>query len=208
MGAMARGPRSLAAMPRGLQPRFLGDSELDRNLEALREEVWRARVCWEAWWVMKGRRYRGKYHSVFEQYSDYFKVAIHSHFTALVMAIWRLHDSDPPGISLQTITGRIGPRPDIAQETLQQYRGRIRSIRPLVVGLETIRHKFLAHRDPAYTVERAFREANLKYRDLRRVVDNSLDLVNILLRARRLGSLSFDNSITADTVRVIRRLHR
>lgn len=157
---------------------------------------------------MKGRRYRGKYSGVFERYSDYFKVAIHSHFTALVLAVWRLHDPEPGTLSLQTIPGRMGPRPDVPRQTLHDYRDRLRSIRPLVTGLETIRHKFLAHRDPAYTVERAFAEANLKYLDLRRVVDASLHLVNILLRARRLGTLSFDNSVTADTVRVIRRLHR
>ncbi len=157
---------------------------------------------------MKGRRYLGKYSGVFEHYSDYFKVAIHSHFTALVLAVWRLHDPGSAAVSLQTVSGRMGPRPDVPQQTLQEYRRRLRSIRPLVSGLETIRHKFLAHRDPGYTVERAFKEANLQYRDLRRVVDVSLGLVNLLLRARRLGTLSFDNSVTTDTVRVIRRLHR
>jgi hypothetical protein len=39
---------------------------------------------------MKGRRYRGKYSGVFGRYSEYFKVAIHSHFTARVLAVWRL----------------------------------------------------------------------------------------------------------------------
>lgn len=196
------------AMTAGAVPGFLSDEELDRGLEALREEVWRAHACWEAWWIMRGRRYRGKYSSVFERYSDYFKVAIHSHFSASVLAVWRLHDPGSGAVSLQTVSGRMGPRPDIPQETLREYRRRLCSIRPVVSGFETIRHKFLAHRDPGYTVERAFREANLKYRDLGRVVDASLGLVNLLLRARRLGPLSFDNSVTADTVRVIRRLHR
>lgn len=193
--------------PRAL-PTFLTNHELDRGLKALREEVWRARGCWEAWWAMKGRRYRGKYASVFETHSDYFKVAIHSHFSALVLAVWRLHDRDSAAISLQTVSGRMGPRPDVPQHTLTDYRRRLRSIRHLVSGLETIRHKVLAHRDPGYSVERAFTEASLKYRDLRQVVDTSLGLVNLLLHARRLGTLRFDNSVTADTVRVIRRLHR
>lgn len=193
--------------PRGL-PAFLTDEELDRGLKALREEVWRARGCWEAWWAMKGRRYRGKYVDVFEHYGDYFKVAIHSHFSALVLAVWRLHDRGSAAISLQTVSDRMGPRPDVPQSTLLEYRRRLRSIRHAVSGLETIRHKVLAHRDPGYTVERAFTEASMKFRDLRQVVDISLGLVNLLLHARRLGTLSFDNSVTADTIRVIRRLHR
>ena len=157
---------------------------------------------------MRGRRYRGKYSGVFERYSDYFSVAIQSHFTASVLAVWRLHDPGAGAVSLQTVPGRMGPRSDIPQATLREYRRRLRSIRAVVSGFETIRHKFLAHRDPEYTVERAFKEAKLKYRDLGQVVDASLGLVNLLLRARRLGTISFDNSVTTDTVRVIRRLHQ
>lgn len=135
----------------------LTDEELDTNLEALRQDVYRARACWEAWWSMKARPYRGKYNEVFAEYSDYFATAIHSHFSALVLALWRLYDPDSPVISLQTLPGRVGLRGDITPGTLRQYRERLRSIRSSVSGLERLRHKFLAHRDPSYTVERALR---------------------------------------------------
>lgn len=88
-----------------------------------------------------------------------------------------------------------------------QYRTRLRSVRDIVAGLQTIRHKFFAHRDPGYSVERAFKEAKLKYGDLRKVVDVSVGLLNTLLDARRLGTLDFDRPVAGDTVRVIRHLH-
>src|SRR2546425_2339978 len=186
----------------------LSDDELDANLEALRQDVHRARMSWEAWWSMKDRRYRGKYNKVFDEYSDYFAVAIHSHFSALVLALWRLHDPDAPAINLQTLSGRMGLRQDIPVETLREYRNRLRSVRTLVAGLHTIRHKFFAHRNPGYTVEQAFKEANLKYGDLRRLVDTSTASLNVLLRARRLGRLTFIRPMDGATVRLIRVLHQ
>src|SRR2546428_10433302 len=103
----------------------LSDAELDANLEALRQDVWRAHTCWEAWWSMKARPYRSKYNEIFSDYSDYFAVAIHSHFSALVLALWRLHDPDAPAINLQTLSGRMGLRQDITVETLREYRNRL-----------------------------------------------------------------------------------
>src|SRR2546427_7316510 len=186
----------------------LSDDELDANLEALRQDVHRARMSWEAWWSMKDRRYRGKYNKVFDEYSDYFKVAIHSHFSALVLALWRLHDPDSPAISLQTLPGRLGVRGDVTSDTLRQYRENLRSIRAVVSGLERLRHKFFAHRDPGYTVERAFGEANLKYGDLRKAVEASTALLNMFLRARRRGILEFTRLMDGATIRLIRDLHQ
>ena len=194
-------------MTNGAGSMALTDVELDANLEALRQDVYRARACWEAWWSMKARPYRGKYNEVFAEYSDYFAVAIHSHFSALVLALWRLYDPDPPAISLLTLPGRIGLRGDIAADTLRQYRERLRSIRSVVSGLERLRHKFFAHRDPGYTVERAFKEASLKYGDLRKVVDASRALLNTFLRARR-RRLDFARPMDGATVRLIRHLHQ
>jgi len=186
----------------------LSDEELDKNLEALRQDAYRARTCWEAWWSMKDRRYRGKYNEVFDAYSDYFSVAIHSHFSALVLALWRLHDPAAPAISLQTLPARLGLRQDFGPDVLRKYRERLHSIRAFVTGLERIRHKFFAHRDPGYTVERAFGEARLKYGDLRRAVDASIALLNVFLRGRRQPVLVFGRTMDGATIRLIRDLHR
>jgi HEPN superfamily AbiU2-like protein len=157
---------------------------------------------------MKARPYRSRYNETFSDYSDYFTVAMHSHFSALVLALWRLHDPDAPAISLQTLPGRMGLRPAIPVEMLRTYRDRLRPVRTIVTGLHTIRHKFFAHRDPGYTVEQAFKEAGLKYGDLKKLVDASAASLNLLLRARRLGPLTFARPMDGATVRLIRVLHK
>jgi hypothetical protein len=144
---------------------------------------------------------------VFDEYSEYFGVAIHSHFTALVLALWRLFDPASDVISLKTIRSRIGPRQDFPQAVLRSYTSGIRFADPLLKKLEIVRHKFLAHRDAAYTIERTFKEADFKYGDLATLVDSALKLVNVLRAERGRGSYRFPNRTSANLVRLIRCLH-
>jgi AbiU2 len=189
------------------RPPFLSDAELDANLDDLLQEVIRARVCWEGWWTLKTRNYRGKYPDVFAEYSEYFRVAIHSHFAALVLALWRLFDPANDAINLRTIRSRIGPRQNFPSAALRSYGNCLRAIDPLLRRLEIVRHKFLAHRDVAYTIERIFKEANLKYRDLATLVNGALELVNMLRAARNRGTYRFTNRTSGDLVRLVRCLH-
>lgn len=189
------------------RPSFLSDAELDVKLDDLLQEVIRARACWEAWWTLKTRNYRGKYPDVFAEYSEYFRTAIHSHFAALVLALWRLFDPANDATSLRTIRSRIGPRQDFPPAALRSYGNRVRSVDPLLKRLEIVRHKFLAHRDAAYTIELIFKEADLKYHDLTTLVNGALELVNVLRAQRKRGTYRFMNRTSRDLVRLVRRLH-
>ena len=124
-----------------------------------------------------------------------------------MLALWRLFDPASDAISLTTIRSRIGPRLDFSRAALRSYADGIRSVEPLLKKLEFVPHKFLAHRDAAYTIERIFKEADFRYRDLATLVDKALAFVNVLRAERKRGTYRFSNRTSRDLVRIVRRLH-
>jgi len=63
----------------------------DLTIKELQDAAIAAGLNYEIWWALKSTR--PKYIDVFNRYLGYFSVAIHAHFVALLVALYRIYET-------------------------------------------------------------------------------------------------------------------
>src|SRR4026209_1229952 len=64
----------------------------DEFIHELRHTVSVAVLYYDIWWVYKSERTRSKYVEIMNRYHLFFSTSIHSHFVALIVALYRLYE--------------------------------------------------------------------------------------------------------------------
>lgn len=180
----------------------------DEKLDELFQELLRARDTYEAWWNLKNRKVRPKYVDTMNVYSEYFVVAVHSHFVAMLMALFRLFDTDKKALSIPTLLASIQSEPGFPAAVRTKVTAALERAQPSIDKVKLLRDKVFAHRDRSYSYERAFREAGLTANEVRRLTERTLRIVDDLMRARNKGVYStFEHKTERDLLAMLRDLH-
>lgn len=173
------------------------------KVEELFQDVLRARDTYEAWWNLKNTTVLPKYEETMDAYSEYFGVAIHSHFVAMLLALFRLFDDHQQALSLPRIIVSLQSQPQIPSGLKQKLATQLAAAQPLITKIRLLRDKVFAHRDRAYSYERAFSEAGLTADEVAALIDTAGDMVNDLLHTEGKGTLTFERRTERDLLRVL-----
>jgi hypothetical protein len=179
----------------------------DEKLEELFQDVLRARDTYEAWWNLKSDKVRPKYVDTMNRYLGYFRVAIHSHFVAMIMALCRLYDTDKKALSIPRLVASLQSEPSVSQSVAQNAEGAIAAAKASIMKIRHLRDKVFGHRDRSYTYERAFDEAGLSGDEVRNLIDKTLQIINGLLKARNKGTYEFEHYTERDLLKLLDDLH-
>jgi hypothetical protein len=163
----------------------------DEKLEEVFQELCRARKTYEAWWNLRNTKVWSRYLHAMNVYSEYFRVAVHSHFVAMLMALFRLYDTDRRALSLPRLVAALQSEPAVPRAVRLTAERSVARSQPTLDKMRVLRDKVFAHHDRAYSHERAFREAKLTGNEVRRILDRSLRAVNLLMEVRGKGTYSF-----------------
>lgn len=180
----------------------------DEKLEELSQEVLRARATYEAWWTLKSKKIRPKFVRTMNLYSEYFRVAIHSHFVAMLMVLFRMYDSDAKALSLPCLIRSLKCERSLPKDRQLKFERAIKGAEPTMKKTRLLRDKVFAHHDRPYTYERAFREANLSANEVRRLIERSLRIVNLLRKDKGMKIYIFQKSTEHDLLALLGDLHR
>jgi AbiU2 len=184
------------------------DDTLDpvEKVHELMQTVHSADVCFEIWRLLtfKDASVDSSAHvRAFGRYSHFFMPSVHAHWIGVVMAIYRLFDSDPNAVSLVS-SNELRQKLDSAHN--QIFRRKLGSVRDIADRVAALRNHLFGHRDNIST-QAAFDEAKLKRDELRKLINTSRELVEILRAAWDLPKEMWpQNDAIADTVRLLDRL--
>jgi AbiU2 len=180
----------------------------DEKLDELFQDLLRARDTYEAWWNLKNRKVRPKYVDTMNVYSEYFVVAVHSHFVAMLMVLFRLFDTDKRALSIPTLLASIQSEPGFPAAVKARVAAALERAQPSIAKVKLLRDKVFAHRDRSYSYERAFREAGLTANEVRRLTERTLRMIDALMHARNKGVYStFEHNTERHLLAMLRDLH-
>ncbi len=178
----------------------------DQKIDELMQDLLRARAAYEAWWNLRDKRIRSKYTETMNTYVDYFRIAIHSHFVAMLMALFRLYDKEDT-LSIAGQINALQSVPGISRTLRLRLKRALARAQPSAEKIRNLRNKVFAHRDRAYTYERAFREAHLSPKEVRRLIERTLRMLNALSAARNKPTHTFGRHTERDLRHLLRDLH-
>lgn len=179
----------------------------DEKLEELFQDLMRARDTYEAWWNLKNEEVRPRYVDTMNRYFHYFSVAVHSHFVAMLMALFRLYDTDREALSLPRLIVSIQSEPSMPREVALRAEAALKRTEPTVKKIRHLRDKVFAHRDRSYTYERAFDEVGLTPDEVGQLTEDTLATINDLMRTRNKGVYEFEHYTRQHTLAMLRDLH-
>jgi hypothetical protein len=180
----------------------------DEKLEELFQDLMRARDTYEAWWNLKNEEVRPKYVEAMNRYSEYFIVALHSHFVAMLMALFRLYDdTNPKALSIPRFLVSAQSEPNMPREVRERAEAGLQRVAPVVKKIRLLRDKVFAHRDRSYTYERALEEVDLTPDEIGQLTDDTLVIINGLMKARKKGTYEFEHKTKRDLLKLLADLH-
>lgn len=179
----------------------------DEKLEELFQDTMRARDTYEAWWYMKNTDVRPTYVDTMNHYSEYFVVAVHSHFVAMLMTLFRLYDKSKDALSIPGLLVSAQSEPRIPQEVAQRANAELELIEPVIKKIKLLRDKVFAHRDRSYTYERAFEEVGLTPDEVGKLTEVTLAIINSLTHALDKSTYEFEHKTKRDLLKLLGDLH-
>ncbi|HVG07203.1 MAG TPA: hypothetical protein VNM67_05815 [Thermoanaerobaculia bacterium] len=178
----------------------------DEKLEELFQDVLRARDTYEAWWTLKSDKVRPTYVGTMNHYLGYFRIAIHSHFVAMIMALCRLYDTHKEALSIPRLVVSLQSEPGISKSIMQNVKESVAAVESSILKIKLLRDKVFGHRDRSHTYERAFEEAGLTGNEVENLIDKTLQIINALLKARNKGTYEFEHYTELDLLKLLRDL--
>src|SRR4030095_7675542 len=125
-----------------------------------------------------------------------------------ITALFRLYDdTNPNALSIPRVVRSLQSEPNVPRAVAKQAWAGLQRVKPSVTKIRHLRDKLFAHRDRQYTYERAFDEAGLTPDEGGPLTEDTLVLINDLLRVRDKGTFEFDHGTERDLLRLLKDLH-
>lgn len=180
-------------------------SKVDRHLEELLQTVKAARANYDIWWAYK--KDRPKYVDVLNEYLEFFRVSIHAHFVAMLMALYKIYDKRSDSIGICALLDEAFADSEFTTEEKEKINTNLALAKPISEKVKTLRHKLFAHRDRKLDYDDTFSSVQITYDDFKNLTDYTMNILNIVLYSRQKTTWRFEGSHTRDTYKMLDALH-
>lgn len=178
-------------------------SEIDRYIEELRDTVRVAWLNYEIWWVYKSADTRPEYLDTMNRYTLFFHTAIHAHFVALLVALYRVYETRDDTYNIPTFIKLLREQGSIPEKQLGELDALYAQAKPLWVKVNILRNKAFGHRSKAHTVAEVFGEAGVTPNELRDLAELTKKLLNDASLAWANNAHAFNLSSREDTLALL-----
>lgn len=155
----------------------------DEHLEELLQTANVAELNYRIWWIYKHER--PDHVEVLNRYLGFFRVSIHAHFVATLMALYKLGDPRSDSASVKTLLAEAAGDPTFDPSVLASARAKLGSLEPTWKKVRQLRHKQFAHRDRHLEYEALLAAVDITPDEFRGLIDQFFDLLNEVLYYRQ-----------------------
>jgi hypothetical protein len=181
--------------------RKMNSSSIDQHLEELLQTVKAARANYDIWWAYK--KDRPKYVDVLNEYLEFFRVSIHAHFVAMLMALYKLYDKRSDSIGVDALIEEALADAEFTKDDSEKIARYLDLAKPISEKVKVLRHKLFAHRDRKFDYDDTFSAVQIKYDDFRDLTEYTINILNIVLYSRKKTTWRFENCHRMDAYRVL-----
>ncbi|MDP1536442.1 MAG: hypothetical protein Q8L95_04590 [Burkholderiales bacterium] len=175
----------------------------DVEIKELQDAATAASLNYGIWWIFRGEETRPKYVDVMNRYLGYFHVAIVAHFSAMLLALYRLYETRTDTYNIPKLIDRVESDDALSKIDADLLRQQFTTIKPSWVKVSILRNKVYGHREVDMTVEEIFNEAGITPFEFRELISKTKTLLNELDLKLRNSMHAFNLSATRDTIRIL-----
>lgn len=156
---------------------------VDHHIAELRHGLLRAALNYEIWWAYKEKNSRQKYAGTMNQYSPFFQTGIHAHFVAYVMAMYGLYEKRKDTVNIPRLIETIKKSGKLSQADVAETEKLYRELKPIWVKVGILRNNVFGHCSEHVGAAAAFKQANTTPNELKRFIESTGQLLNIVSMA-------------------------
>ncbi|MEN9932569.1 MAG: hypothetical protein RIS17_1142 [Pseudomonadota bacterium] len=177
---------------------------LDQRLEILTQHIIRARMHFDLWWFSVGEQSGPRIAETLEQYAEFFRFDVQAHFASMILHSSAVWDNRGDVISLPRLAR------DILDPSLfpvdRSTLDKVGELKSAAIGIQTIRHEAIAHRNEGHDYDALFRNAGVMPDRIPDMMAEWLDVTNRLRSIRGMPHSGFRDLPLAHYQKLIRHL--
>jgi len=177
--------------------------EVALNVAELAEAVRLASLNFDVWWVYTAKDSRNQYIGAMNKYPTFFRMSIHAHVVAIVIALYRIFETRKDTYNVRRLVALLEENHVIAEPERAKVNQLLREAQPPWRKITIVRSDVFAHRKKGSTVEQSFKKAHLSPNEMRHLIELSKDIVNTLSHAFDRSSFAFNLNAEGDTKRML-----
>jgi AbiU2 len=177
---------------------------LDTRLEVLTQQIVRARIYYDLWWLVTGSPSRELIIDQLNQFSDFFRFDNHAHFVSLIVHCTTVWDKNPNAISLPKLAGEILEPQRFSDHNATRLK--ISELEKGAAGLLKIRHNAVAHRNAVMDYAGVFEQANVIPDQIPTMLTEWLEVTNLLRQLKEMQPQCFRETPLCDFQKLILKL--
>jgi hypothetical protein len=175
----------------------------DTTIKELQDAAIAAGLNYEIWWAFKSSDTRPKYIDVMNRYVGYFRVAIHAHFVAMLMALYRIYETREDTHNFPKLLDRLEQDGALSSDVVTSLRSQYRELKPLWVKISILRNEGFGHRSLELDTDAVFDKAGITGNEFKELVERTKSLLNELTGVLRDSMHAFNLNATRDTIRML-----
>jgi hypothetical protein len=178
-------------------------TDIGSYITELRNTVTVAGLNHEIWWVFKSKDTRPKYVKALNRYSLYFSTAIHAHFVAILIALYRLYEIRKDTYNIPQLLRRAKTDSKFTPDEIAEFETLYARAKPLWEKVYILRNNAFGHRSTSLTVEEAFAEADVTPNEFSELIEVTKKLMNTISHAYDKSFHAFNLRARQDVIRML-----
>ena len=154
------------------------EDKIEHYIQEITNTVTIAGLNYDVWWLFKERESRQKYTTTMNKYLMFFTTAIHAHFVALIIALYRLYENKDNTINIPQLLQLIEEHHPFSAKNETEINEIYNKAKPLWVKVAILRNCAFAHRANKLSVSDVFKKANVTPDELRDLWEITKQLIN------------------------------
>jgi hypothetical protein len=171
---------------------------VDERLITAGQLVVRARIFYEIWRYYEGAETRPKIIDTMNEYSEFFRFDSHAHFFSFIVYIAALFEAREDTINIPNLVRELKDLDAVSEVTISKITELLGQIKAHIKGVFKLRHNLFGHRSASLSYADAFEKASITPNQLLELTKIALQIVNFLLKERKLEEQSFNELVLED----------
>ncbi len=134
---------------------------------------------YKSWWILVGPD-RPKYVRILNNYNLYFRTAIHSHLTTLIISLYKIYDKRKDTNNIRRLIKLVKNDNSFTEEELININKKFESACKIWEKIKILRHNYYAHLKYDLTPREIYKEAKIKPDEFLELINLSYDIFNIV----------------------------
>jgi hypothetical protein len=176
-------------------------------LSELRRGITVAALNHEVWWTYRNKDTPCELLKAMGPYNRFFATAMHAHFVTLFVSLYWLYETRDDTYNIPHFLKCLKKHKKLAPELLARLDGLHKDAKQLWKKVSKLRSEAISHRSIKLSSEELFAKANLSSAELRRLIEQTEQLLNAVSQAIDRSAHAFNTGAKEDFVRLLKDLN-